>query len=204
MLTEKDLGMRNYVVCIDRSGSMGESVGKGSPVTRWDAVKEYALTMARECEKFDDDGIDVYLFNTKFEKFPNTTADKVDDIFKKNSPMGGTNFVPVLQDVFNCHFASNKPTTVLVFTDGEPSDGATGQKAVAKLLIDTANKLEGDAELGISFIQIGRDPAATAFLKKLDDDLQSAGAKFDIVDAKTCDDLDSVNPTDILLAAVND
>lgn len=55
--------MRNYYVVLDRSGSMSESVAVGSKITRWDAVKEYALTVARECEKIDDDGIDVYLFN---------------------------------------------------------------------------------------------------------------------------------------------
>lgn len=116
-------------VLIDRSGSMGESVTQASKVSRWDAVKEYALTVARECEKLDDDGM---------------------------------------------------------------------------LLITTANKLESDGELGISFIQIGNDKPAAVFLKKLDDELVSAGAKFDIVDTKTCDDLDNMSVQDMLLAAVND
>jgi predicted metal-dependent peptidase len=204
VISEKDLAMRNYYVVIDRSGSMGEPVSSFSKVSRWDAVKEYAVTVARECDKLDDDGIDVYLFNKNFIRFENTTADKVDDIFKKHSPAGGTDFIPVLTDVFDRHFKSDKPSTVLVFTDGEPSEGEEGQKALAKLLVATANRLEGDSELGISFVQIGNDPKASAFLKKLDDDLVKVGAKFDIVDTKTCDDLDNISVQDLLVAAVND
>ena len=203
-ITAKDLDLRDYYVVIDRSGSMGESIKPPLHVSRWDAVKEYALTIARECEKLDDNGIDVYLFNRNFVRFENTTADKVADIFQHNAPQGGTDFIPVLTDVFERHFKNNKPSTVLVFTDGEPSEGAEGQKALAKLLINTANKLESGTELGVSFIQIGNDKSATAFLKKLDDDLVSAGAKFDIVDTKTCEELDNITIQDMLLAAVND
>lgn len=203
-VSEGDVGMRNYFVAVDRSGSMSESVGKGSSVTRWDAVKEYVISVARECDKLDADGIDVYFFNKSFGRYENVNADKVKDIFASTSPQGGTDFVPVLKDIFEHHFKGDKPSTVLVFTDGEPSDGVEGQKAVAKLLIEAANKLEADSELAVSFLQVGRDPAAAAFLKKLDDDLAGAGAKFDIVDSKTCDDLETMSITDVLLAAVND
>lgn len=203
MVNLEELGMRDYVVLIDQSGSMAESVGK-SGVTRWKAVEEYAVAVARECEKLDADGIVVYTFNKNFSRYESVTADKVADIFHSSSPMGGTDFVPVLTDVFNRHFAGKKPSTVIIFTDGEPSDGAVGQKAVASLLVNTANKLESDSELGITFIQVGDDRGAKDFLKKLDDDLQGAGAKFDIVDAKTCDDLETMSVQDVLLAAVND
>lgn len=199
-----DLDMRNYVLVLDRSGSMGDGVKKGSDVSRWDACREYVTSFARECAKLDADGIDVYLFNSKFVKFTNVTPENVSDIFSKNAPSGGTDFVPVLTDIFNTHFAGDKPSTVLVITDGEPSDGVAGQKAVAKLLIETANKLEGDGELAISFIQIGEDLNATNFLKKLDDGLQGAGAKFDIVDTKTCADLEDMSIEQVLLAAIKD
>ena len=51
---------------------------------------------------------------------------------------------------------------------------------------------------------MGEDLAATQFLKKLDDELESVGAKFDIVDTKTCDDLNTMTIQDVLLAAIND
>jgi hypothetical protein len=199
-----DLSNRNYVLVVDKSGSMAEPVGRSKPLSRWDSMQEYVSAVTRKCCQLDADGIDVYFFGTKFTKFENVTVDMADGLFKKNSPMGGTDFVPVLTDVFNKHFSGNKPTTVLVVTDGAPSDGIDGQKALAKLLVATANKLEADTDLAVQFIQIGEDPDAAKFLKKLDDDLQGAGAKFDIVDTKTCDDLENMDLEAVLLAAIND
>jgi hypothetical protein len=199
-----DLSNRNYVLVVDKSGSMAEPVGRSKPMSRWDAMREYVSVVTRKCCELDADGIDVYLFGTKFSKFENVTVEVADQIFKKNSPMGGTDFVPVLTDVFNKHFSGDKPTTVLVVTDGQPSDGVDGQKALAKLLVATANKIEADNELAVQFLQIGDDPDAAKFLKKLDDDLQGAGAKFDIVDTKTCDDLESMSLEEVLLAAISD
>jgi hypothetical protein len=200
---KEGLIQRNYFVVIDRSGSMSEPAKKGG-ISRWEAVQEYTLAIARECEKIDEDGIDVYLFNKSFSSHFNTTADKVKDLFTSNTPNGGTDFVPVLKAVFDRHFLQDKPSTVVVVTDGEPSDGEAGQKALIKLLKETAGKLESDSELGITFIQVGDDKAASAFLKKLDDDLVAEGAKWDIVDTKTCDELESLSITDVLLAAIND
>jgi hypothetical protein len=199
-----DLSNRNYVLVVDKSGSMAESVGKGKSLSRWDAMQEYLSAVTRKCGQLDSDGIDVYFFGTKFTKFENVTADMADSLFKKNSPMGGTDFIPVLTDVFNKHFSGYKPTTVLVITDGAPSDGVDGQKALAKLLVSTANKIEADGDLAVQFIQIGDDLNAAQFLKKLDDDLQGAGAKFDIVDTKTCEDLENMDLEAVLLAAIND
>ena len=196
---------RDYVLVLDRSGSMSDPVRSGSSQTRWDAAQEATLAVARECAKLDPDGIDVYTFGTKFQRFQNTTPDKVGEIFNQVSPAGGTDFVPVLSDVFAEHFKkAARPTTVLVVTDGAPSEGPAGQAALAKLIVATSNKLEADAELAVQFIQIGQDPNATTFLRKLDDDLVKAGAKYDIVDSKTSEDLENMTITQMLLAAVND
>jgi hypothetical protein len=183
---------------------MGEPVGRGNRTSRWNYAKESAIALARKLDEVDGDGIDVFTFNKSFQKFAPANADKVASIFSTVSPMGGTDFVPVLTAALDMHFAGSKPTTIIVLTDGEPSNGQEGQKALAKLIIGAANKIEGDAELAIQFIQVGDDPGATSFLKKLDDDLQSAGAKFDIVDSKTVDDLENTSIEQILLAAVND
>ena len=194
---------RDYVICLDRSGSMDEAAGN-KPISRWKYAQEAVLAIARKCAEMDPDGIDVYTFNKSFQHFANTTPDKVAQIFKEVSPQGGTDFVPVLTEAFNVHFKGTKPTTILVVTDGAPSDGAPAEEAVAKLIVATANRLTEDAQLAVQFIQIGNDPTASAFLKRLDDDLEKRGAKFDIVDAKTADDLENMSITDVLLAAVND
>lgn len=200
-----ELGQRDYVIAIDRSGSMGEAHRKGNSQTRWQYAQESVMSLARKCAESDPDGIDVYLFNQGFKKYENTTPDKVADLFKSEQPMGGTNFVPFLNDALENHFKNQKrPTTIFVLTDGEPSDSAKGQKELEQLIIKSANRIEGDNELAISFIQVGEDPAASKFLKRLDDELQKAGAKFDIVDAKTADEVSNMTPDQVLAAAVND
>jgi len=196
---------RNYVLVLDRSGSMSSSVKPNSKKTRWEAVQETTFALAKFCEKFDSDGIDIYLFNTSFRLFANTTADKVKEIFDNSSPNGGTDFIPVLTYVIESHFkTSDKPTTIFVITDGCPSDGKDGENALAELLINTANKLENDNDLAISFLQIGNDFEASHFLKNLDDNLQNYGAKFDIVDTKTFDEIADKELVDILLDAIKD
>ncbi|HEY9702526.1 MAG TPA: hypothetical protein V6C58_08775, partial [Allocoleopsis sp.] len=90
--------------------------------------------------------------------------------------------------------------TILVVTDGEPDD----RKAVMRVIIEASRQMERDEELAISFIQVGKDAAATQFLKALDDQLQSAGAQFDIVDTITMEDMEGLTLKEVLLNAIND
>lgn len=203
MISKEQLKMRRYVAVIDQSGSMGDPVRKGSNQSKWDYARESTVALARKCEELGG-ALDVYTFNGGYRYYGNAKADQVAEIFRKESPVGGTNFVPVLEDVVKRHFEANKPTTCMIVTDGAPSDGAAGQKALAKLIINAANRIEADGDLGLGFIQVGDDAEATAFLQQLDDGLQSAGAKFDIVDTKTAEELEKVGLEAALLAAVND
>jgi hypothetical protein len=67
--------------------------------------------------------------------------------------------------------------TILVITDGEPDD----RRAVMEVIVNASRKMERDEELAISIIQVGSDAGATKFLKALDDQLESVGAKFEFV-----------------------
>ena len=64
--------------------------------------------------------------------------------------------------------------------------------------------MERDEELAISMIQVGSDPQATKFLQALDDQLQGVGAKFDICDTVTLDDLEDMSLAEVLLNAIGD
>ncbi|MFN5514985.1 MAG: hypothetical protein ACK5CA_09615, partial [Cyanobacteriota bacterium] len=85
-------------------------------------------------------------------------------------------------------------------TDGEPTD----HKAVMRLILDASNQVETGEELAISLIQVGRDKQATQFLKALDDQLQQAGAKFDIVDTITIEDMADMSLSEVLIKAITD
>lgn len=197
---------RDYTLIIDKSGSMSTPDQAGGK-SRWSAAQESTLALARKCEQFDPDGITVYLFSGRFKRFDNVTAVKVEQIFQENDPSGTTDLAGVLKSATDDYLARKakgetkaEGEIILVITDGEPDD----RKAVMKVIIETSRKMERDEELSISLIQVGSDSSATRFLKALDDELQGAGAKFDIVDTITLEDMEGFTLTEVLMNAISD
>ncbi|MBW4491903.1 MAG: VWA domain-containing protein [Oscillatoria princeps RMCB-10] len=197
---------RDYTLIIDKSGSMSMKDLPGGK-SRWALMQESALALASKCEELDPDGITVYLFSGRFKRYDNVTAATVAQIFKENEPSGSTDLAKVLEDALNSYFqrkaagqAKANGETILVVTDGEPDD----RKAVMRVIIEASRRLDRDEELAISFIQVGSDATATQFLKVLDDQLQGAGAKFDIVDTVTVEDMEDMTLTEVLLNAIVD
>lgn len=200
------IGDRDYTLIIDKSGSMStpDQVGGRS---RWEIAQESTLALARKCEQFDPDGITLYVFSGRFKRYENVTSAKVAQVFMENDPAGTTNLAGVLQNATNDYFqrkaaGQTKPNgeTILVITDGEPDD----RKAVFEVIIHASRQMERDEELGISIIQVGSDPQATKFLKALDDQMESIGAKFDICDTITLDDMEDMSLADVLMKAITD
>ncbi len=135
------------------------------------------------------------------------TAGKVEQIFRENDPAGTTNLASVLQDAINNYFqrkaaGTTKPNgeTILVVTDGEPDD----RRAVFEVIINATHQMERDEELAISFIQVGKDLQATKFLKALDDQMQNVGAKFDICDTITIENMEDMSFSEVLMNAITD
>jgi uncharacterized protein with von Willebrand factor type A (vWA) domain len=197
---------RDYTLIIDKSGSMSTPDQAGGR-NRWDIAQESTLALARKCEQFDPDGITVYVFSGRFKRYDDVTSAKVAQIFQENDPAGTTNLAGVLLDAFNNYFkrkAAGKTKTngetILVITDGEPDD----RKAVFEVIINATRQMERDEELAVSIVQVGTDPQATKFLKALDEQLQSVGAKFDICDTVTLDDLEEMSLADVLMNAITD
>jgi uncharacterized protein with von Willebrand factor type A (vWA) domain len=205
-MTNQLLLDRDYTLILDKSGSMSNTDRVGGR-TRWVEAQESTLALARKCEQLDPDGITVYTFSSRFKRYDNVTASTVENIFLENDPVGSTDLAGVLKaatdDYFQRKAASKTKAngeTMLVITDGEPDD----RKAVIQLIIAATQKMDRDEELAISFIQVGADAAATQYLKLLDDELEKVGAKFDIVDTVTIDDMADMSLLEVLLNAVVD
>ncbi|HHP7231595.1 MAG TPA: VWA domain-containing protein [Xenococcaceae cyanobacterium] len=206
MTTGSVVNDRDYTLIIDKSGSMSINDQPGGK-TRWAAAQESTLALARKCEEIDPDGITVYLFSGRFRRYDNVTSDKVSQVYQENEPMGRTDLASVLQDAIASYLqrkatgeAKANGETIIVITDGEPDD----RKAVMRVIIEASRQLERDEELAVSLIQVGKDRKATEFLKALDDQLETAGAKFDIVDTITIDDMEDMTLSEVLLNAITD
>ncbi len=198
---------RDCVLLVDMSGSMDDR-DTATGQSRWDYAKETALSLAKKLNEYDPDGITIIPFARDFSKHENVTPEKVNDVFKGKNPGGGTMLAPPLRAVFNDYLARKKADKTkangeicLVITDGQPQDGAEVKKAI----IAFGNQLDNaDEEYGISFVQVGHDSEATAYLKGLDDDLTKQGAKHDIVDTKTIDEVEKLGLAETLIAALTD
>ena len=199
---------RDFVITLDKSGSMSSNVKSG--YTRWQQGQEYVTAMARYVTKndLDPDGIKVVVFSGRANVYDNVTEEKVQEVFETEEPMGSTNLTNALEISFQDYLArkaageTNGGELNIVLTDGEPNDRKSVMASIAKF----TKQLDSDDEYGISFIQVGNDAGATEYLQALDDKLEGAGAKFDIVDTKTCDQIDELGLSieEILVAALDD
>jgi hypothetical protein len=198
------LSGRDYTLLIDKSGSMSQKDRPGGR-SRWACAEESTLAFAAKCEELDPDGLTLYVFAGRFRRYDNVTADRVALVFRENEPCGSTDLAAVLRHALDAYFARKaagkaRPETIVVITDGEPDD----QGAVLRVLIEASCRIQKDEEIAITFIQIGNDVKARCFLEVIDDELTSAGARFDICDTVTLEDVEALGLTEVLLRAITD
>lgn len=206
-LTKDDLKGRQFILIVDKSGSMTIEDMKndaGQEVSRWLYMQESVLAFASTLDALDPDGIDFALFNDGEVWKHNVHQDGVKGLLQSHIPRGGTVMGPVLQSAIGLFFKQKvrQPTIILIITDGCPSD----KEHVARVIVAASKQLTSDVELGIQIIQVGHDQAATVFLKELDDDLQEKyDAPYDIVDTTAIDDVTKRGGLkQVLLNAIND
>lgn len=216
-----DLSKYDFKLMIDKSGSMDaedEKDNQGKKCTRWEKAHDWSKSIAFACNQFDDDGIDIILFDNTFKVYNNVTDSKVDEIFRKNAPGGSTDTAGALRLTVPEYFKSSskgffgfgkrssekvvrqKPVIIIVFTDGEPNS----EDDLKAAIIEITTKISSRKEIGISFLQVGKNKAAANFLKELDDDLTTEGAAFDIVDTKTYEEVGDMSVEDIFIQALTD
>jgi len=196
---ESSLSEYDFIAVIDASGSMTTPDMSGGR-TRWAAMQETAEQFVRDISAIDADGIGLVVFSgSGVDSFDNVGVAKVTEVFQNRNPRSSTPLDEALTAALKLAGKSDKKDFIIVFTDGVPD----GEAAAAKVIRDAANKQETDDSLTILFVQIGYDSAATAYLKKLDDQL--TGCKFDIVDVKTMAEAEKFNTTvELIAAAIND
>lgn len=165
-LTDDQLKLIDFIAIIDHSASMGDPSIRRSGMTRFSELQEDTVGIAREAQRFDSDGLTVVAFSSAVRVFDGVTADRVADIFKEFSPRGGTNLAAALEAAFAKAATSSKDCVILVFTDGVPDDGGRVYQVV-----NSAGQKNGRPKLGITFVQVGEAPEATAFLAKLNNNL---------------------------------
>lgn len=200
------LKCRDYVLMVDCSLSMLIAEPPGAE-SRWQVIQAPILALASQCEQFAPDGLTLYLFSDRFERCDLIAARQIPKILRRKEPAGDADLTGILQQAFNDYFqrkalgkTQSNGATFLVITAAETRD----RQAVMQVIIEASQQVDWEEELAISFIQVGNDAAVTQFLKQLDDELVSLGARFDIVDTVTLADLEDMTLTEVLINAIID
>lgn len=187
----------NFIFGVDVSGSMANTDCPNG-LSRIEYLKEKTIQFAVEASKWDEDGIDILSFGHNITPYLGVTAAKASEIISKfKANEGMTDTASLIKAAYKLHKDGKKEQTVLfVATDGAPSD----QEAVKKAIIDITLDVADEREFCISFLTVGKiDDALKSFLTALDDDLK--GAKYDIVDVKTLEEIDFMSA---FMGALND
>lgn len=171
-------------------GAEGE--GEAAPATRWEKACTAMDGIAQQVAKIDPDGIDVYCFpgaSGAVDRYQNVIdADAVQRMVAAHEPAGPCSMAQALSMAFADVQAKGgaKPTSMLVITAGQPDD----KEAVISSM--TAAIREQHENLSITFVHVGDDAEAEAFLKHVDENLTTTGAmggEVDIVDTVKDEDI---------------
>lgn len=157
----------DIIIAVDHSGSMSKPSTRMAGKTRFEEVEEEVGAIARQAEKYDDDGLTVIPFAATARVYDGVTSDKVETVFKEFQPGGSTNLAAAISEASKKTRASKKDVLVIIFTDGEPDS-----YDAVETEINSAGKEFGRPRIGFFFAQVGNEQGATKFLSRIDNDLK--------------------------------
>ena len=205
-MTTDELKKYDFIVLVDKSGSMSTQDCPGGK-SRWEYAQENVLAIARECQNYDSNGITVGVFANKLKLYENVTdgAGMLENIFRENQPGGSTDTASALNTVIQEYLSykdspASKPIIVVTITDGQPDS----ESDLVKVIVNATKKISSREEIGLEFVQIGKDAHAHEFLDRLDNNLTKERAKLDIVNTVTADDLGDKLISDVLIASLTE
>ncbi|KAH9943185.1 uncharacterized protein BXZ73DRAFT_3163, partial [Epithele typhae] len=179
------LAKYDTVIVVDDSGSM--SINR-----RWQMTEQALKEVTTVAATYDKDGIDVhFLNNAKFLKNAKDPSD-ISRLFRSVQPDGLTPTGGKLDELLTKYLDKLdaakkrgnqydvKPVNFIVITDGQSSDDPVDVIVRAAKRLDEGHYLL--SQVGIQFLQIGRDLAASEALRVLDDELAAHENVRDIVD----------------------
>jgi len=163
-----------------------------NPPTRWEKAVFAMNGIVAQISQIDPDGVDVVCFpgsggegGTAYDITRNVkNTEGLEAMVTAHPPQGvcmiGPAMDAVLKEAFDRGF-DERPCSILVLTAGRPAD----HQALSNSLAEAASKVTKNADLTVTFVQVGDDEWATNYLKELDTELTTtseSGEQIDIVD----------------------
>ncbi|KAG8215215.1 hypothetical protein J3R82DRAFT_8758 [Butyriboletus roseoflavus] len=203
--SDREAGLRRLaeiktVIVIDDSMSMHEG-------NLWEQAREALAGIVDIANKYESKGTDIHFMHGD-DYAPNMQSRaEVVALFNRVMPEGEDTPTGAKLDQIINHYlplveregSTHEPITVLVITDGLPTD----QADLEKVIVNAAHRLDRQRArhdmFGIQFVQIGTDPAASELLHTLDDHLKDRYKIRDIVDSTPYDPAYGVFDTEYML-----
>ena len=203
-MTEALLHNRDYTFILARNASLHSSAIPGLE-QKWLEAENSLINLAQKCQHFDSDGLTVYIASTPYQKYEVTNCEDLSKIFQAQYACTQPDLVETIQASLNDYFQrkANKQTQVngeiiTILLEQEPKN----RRALVKMLVEATYQMEKQSELGIMFAQVGDDSITRGFLSALDDDLQAAGAKFNLADTQIFSEMEENAISEFLLNAL--
>lgn len=203
-MSEALLKNRDYTVIISRNASKTAPILPGLE-KQWLVAQDSIITLAKKCEELDTDGITIYIASTPVQKYEHETSQALAELFKQQYSSETINLFEALKAALDDYFSrkaggktKENGEIIIVLLDKEPKE----RMGVVKLLVEATKKMDNQEELGIMFAQVGDDLITRGFLTTLDDDLATAGAKFNIADTMVLKEMEDSAIPEFLLNAL--
>lgn len=201
----KQLARFDTVFVIDDTGSMqspasSSATAPSDNTSRWDVLTRSLQFIANIAAEHDKDGVDIhFLISSDLNRTNVASGQEVLNLLAEvdlEQGVGGTYFEPVLANILGPYVANYreyfdssrkklkatqpKPLNIIVLTDGQDDE----EDATEELLVRIAKQLDDinapANQVGIQFLQVGDDPEAARYLKRLDNDLKQAHGVRDV------------------------
>lgn len=194
------------VVLLDRSQSMNDNhAGVPGDLSKWMWCKQQIDNFYLSTAKFFDRGFNIVTFNDRSQRWNDVTLWDLKSVFQRFKPEGtrkdiATPLNDVLTDYIRSRKPDSKPLVVLVLTDGVKNEGAPLQEILAQASL----QMKHPHEMTVVFMQIGDSIFANELFDDLDRNLIAKGAKYDIAEFKSFDELRNKGVLWTLLATVKE
>jgi hypothetical protein len=212
-----DLSTRDLSVILDVSGSMHTSMThptSNQPTTRWEFIKEWAQGIIAQACQVDQDGIDLYTVGGDCLRGTGINTTTAMSFLNGIVPRGGTPMGQVLNTTLSNYInrrtandangTPTKPVSFIILFDGEPDNKVEVENAIINLTKTMDERGWDDSDVGLSFLQVDNDAAATSWLSTLDNGLETKGARLDITDCKTFSEWSTLTIQQIVTDGIKD
>jgi hypothetical protein len=179
------------VLLLDRSLSMDDHhAGVPGDLSKWSWCKAQIDNFYFSTARFFDTGFDIVTFNDKSQRWKNVSLWDLKQVFSRFKPEGtrkdiATPLREVITDYVRARKPDSKPLIVLVLTDGLKNEGLPLQQ----ILAEASQQMTRPREMTVVFMQIGDSIFANELFDDLDRNLIAKGAKYDIAEFKSFDEL---------------